>query len=448
MTTLFHSAVYDRTLPVGSYWETTVDSGDDEDEPLNGDRTCEVAIIGGGITGLSTALHLARDHGIEAHILEAGVPGWGASGRNGGFCCFGAIGLSHDELLKRFGLAETHRYFQEQRDAVELVRELAASEGIEIDSQGDGEIQVAHYPSRWLQLEEEYEFLTEVAQYPCTLWSKKELAEYAFHSPEAHGALHIRLGFSLNPVKYSLGLAKAAKRRGVKIYAHTLVERWEKDGSWHRLHTPQGTLKARQVIVATNGYTEDKLHSAFSDRFLPALSSIITTRPLTQAELDAQGWCTETQIWDTRNLLFYYRLLKDGRFLFGSRGGINGSPTESVSQHRFMSRRLGEMFPAWRDVEITHFWQGLVCFSATFTPHIGKLADDPTVFYALAYHGNGIATGTWSGRVVARLLVGKEDASDLCAVVNQPLKRFPLAALRSWYLRFAYVAYNLIDAIP
>ncbi len=99
MKTLYHSNVYNRTIPIGSYWETTIDPTKDENLPLNDEKTSEVAIIGGGITGLSAALHLARNYGIEAHILEAGIPGWGASGRNGGFCCIGATRLSNDDLL-------------------------------------------------------------------------------------------------------------------------------------------------------------------------------------------------------------------------------------------------------------------------------------------------------------------------------------------------------------
>jgi len=447
MKTLYNSNVYNRTIPVDSYWETTIDPTKDENLPLNDEKTCEVAIIGGGITGLSAALHLARDYGIEAHILEAGVPGWGASGRNGGFCCIGATRLSNDDLIKRFGLTETRRYFKEQREAVELVRQLALAEGIEIDAQGDGEIQIAHHPSRWTQLEEEHQFLTQVAEYPSTLWSKQELAEYGFCSPEAHGALHLGVGFGLNPVKYSRGLAQAVRKWGVTIHAHSPVERWEREGSLHRLHTPGGTLKASKVIVATNGYTEDRLHPALCDRFLPVLSNIITTRPLTRSELDAQGWRTETPTWDTRNLLFYYRLLKDGRFLFGSRGGTTGSLAECVCRRSYLSRRFAEMFPAWQDVEITHFWQGLVCLSVNLTPQLGSFADDPTVFYGLAYHGNGVATGTWSGRAVARLVIDKDAESRLCAVVSQPLKRFPLAAMRVWYLRCAYAAYHVLDEL-
>jgi glycine/D-amino acid oxidase-like deaminating enzyme len=448
MTTLYDSAVYDRTLPVGSYWETTVAADLALYPSLTQDQTCDVAIIGGGITGLSTALHLARDHHIQACVLEAGAPAWGASGRNGGFCCIGSTRLSNHALLTTFGRDETYRYFQEQRNGTRLVREIADAEGFEIDPQGDGEILSAHTPSRWAELEKEHAFLTDIAEYPCQLWSKKDMAESAFSSPEAHGALHIRVGFGLNPLKYSLGLAKAAHNRGATIYAHSPVITWEKQGNWHLLRTPTGTLRAKTVVIATNGYTHDRLHPSLCDRLLPVLSNIITTRPLTQAELDAQGWHTETPAFDTRNLLFYYRLLKDRRFLFGSRGGTVGDAAERDRHRRWMIRRFQHMFPQWRDVDITHFWNGLACFSTTLTPHVGQLSDDPSVFYGMAYHGNGVATGTWSGQRVARLVAAQETMDQLCTVVRQPFKAFPVPSLRIWYLRAAYGGYRLQDALP
>jgi glycine/D-amino acid oxidase-like deaminating enzyme len=462
----YHASVYDRDRPVGSYWETTdliTDSTTDltthliTDQgiataypPLQGNHTCEVAIIGGGLTGLSAAWHLASEHGIEASVLEAGIPGWGASGRNGGFCCVGGTALSHQQLMRQFGLAETQRYYQEQREAIDWVQQLAALENIAIDRQGNGEIVVAHLPGRQKELQTKRDFLSQIAGYPCQLWSREELAEQAFSSPEAYAALWIGVGFGLNPMKYCRGLAQAALKRGAKIYSRSPVMAWERAGNQHLLHTPTGTLKAKTVILATNGYTPDRLHPSLKGCLLPALSQIITTRPLTAAERAAQGWRTETPVYDTRNLLFYYRLLKDGRFLFGSRGGAWGSPQESDRHQAWMTRRLGELFPAWREVEISHSWSGLVCLSAPLTPYIGELPcasniSDSNVFAALAYHGNGVATGTWSGQWVARLAAGKAKQEQLCAVFRQPLKPFPLPHLRKGYLRLAYFLYRIAD---
>ncbi|MBD2089355.1 FAD-binding oxidoreductase [Microcoleus sp. FACHB-1515] len=441
---MYDSIVYDRTLPIQSYWETTIPPL--RFESLTRNQSCDVAIIGAGFTGLSAALHLARS-GVEVAVLEAGVPGWGASGRNGGFCCIGATKLSNETLVRRFGLPQTQRFFQEQQQAIELVRRLAAEEQMEIDIQGDGCIQVAHHPSRWQALENEAEFLSAIPGYKCALWPAVELRDRGI-SHSAYGALHVSVGFGLNPAKYGRALALAAMRQGAKLYAHSPVQTWEKVGDQHVLHSPSSTVKARSIVVATNGYTEDSLHPNLRDRLLPVLSSIITTRPLTEAELAAQGWHCETPVWDTRNLLFYYRLLNDRRFLLGARGGTTGSLAERDRRLRQMRDRFAQIFPGWKDIEITHSWSGLAALSANLTPHINQFPDDSSVFYGLAYHGNGVAMGTWTGRTIAHLITGKTTIDRLCPIVTQPLKQFPLANLRLWYLRSSYLAYQVQDALP
>lgn len=441
---LYDSVVYDRALPTQSYWETTIPPL--QFDSLTHDQTCDVAIIGAGFTGLSAALHLARS-GVDVAVLEAGVPGWGASGRNGGFCCIGATKLSNQALVQRFGLPETQRFFQDQQQAIELVRQLAIEAEMDIEMQGDGCIQVAHHPSRWSELEDEAEFLSAIPGYECTLWPAAELLDRGIDH-RAHGALHVNVGFGLNPGKYSRALAVAAVQQGAKLYAHSPLQAWEKVGDQHVLHSSGGRLKAKSIVVATNGYTEDSLHPNLRDRLLPVLSTIITTRPLTSAELADQGWSCETPVWDTRNLLFYYRLLKDRRFLFGARGGTTGSLTERDRRQHEMRDRLAHLFPAWKDVEITHCWSGLVAISADLTPHINQFPNDPSVYYGLAYHGNGVAMGTWTGRTIAHLLLGKTSIDRLCPIVTQPLKRFPLANLRLWYLRSSYLAYQVQDALP
>lgn len=438
---LYHPDAYNRTLPVGSYWETTV-------EPVNTaaltqTAACDVAIIGGGLTGLSAAWHLLQA-GIAATVLEAGSPGWGASGRNGGFCCVGATGLSAEGLLRRYGEIEVRRFYQDQRQAVEQVRDWATR--IDLEPQGEGEIQVAHHPGHLAELEAEQEFFQTVAQYPCALWSQAELAERGFASPEAVAALHLGVGFGLNPLKLTTGLAQALIKQGGPIYSHSPVTHWERTADGHRLQTPQGQLRAKRVVIATNGYTEDGLHPRLAGCFLPVLSQILTTRPLSATELAAQQWQTETPIYDTHKPLFYYRLLPDRRFLFGSRGGTQGSQTERDRHQQWMQRRLGQLFPAWEGLEISHVWNGLVCFSANLTPAIGQFPDDPSLYYGLAYHGSGVATATWTGRILAELIAGKRQPSDLCAVY-QPPRSFPFPALRLWALRFAYWKYGVEDFV-
>ena len=139
--------------------------------------------------------------------------------------------------------------------------------------------------------------------------------------------------------------------------------------------TPLGTVTADRVLVATNGYTPEGLSPMLAGRVLPALSSILVTRPLTAAEQAAQGWTKPALVADTRQLLFYIRLLRDGRLLFGARGGTDASPAAFARQRAWMERRLGEKFPAWRGVGIDYAWWGLVCLASDRLPHLGWLDD-------------------------------------------------------------------------
>ena len=200
------------------------------------------------------------------------------------------------------------------------------------------------------------------------------------------------------------------------------------------------------MIAATNGFGRDGLLPACDGRILPVISNIVTTRPLTGDELAAQRWRTESPICNTRRLLFYYRLLPDRRLLFGARGDSTGRPRDSERMRTWLIRRLGEVFPAWKDVPVSHFWRGLVCFTRDMTPAVGRLEDDPSVYYGLGYQANGVNTAPWTGRALARLIAGRRnDPAALPAVMAGPAPRFAFPALRPWYLRGAWLYYRLTD---
>jgi len=449
MTPLYHPAIQDVERPVASYWETTAGPEVEGCAPLAGEARTEVAVIGGGYTGLMAALHLARDHGVDVRVLEAGPPGWGASGRNGGFCCIGGAKLSYAKMIRRFGLEEVRHFRAVQIAAVRFVRETIAAEGLDAEAVGDRAIEVAHKPSRVRELEATRDFLAAAFGETTELWSKAELAERAYHGPEAHGALLEPDGFALHPMKYARALARLALRHGAGLHPMSRVVAWRREGGEHVLETALGTLRASRVLVATNGYTPEGLHPATTGRVLPALSNIVTTRPLREDERAAQGWSTASPVNDIRHLVTYFRLLPDGRFMFGARGGTSAAPESAAPMRAWLERRLAQMFPAWADIPTTHYWRGLVCLARDLVPHVSRAAGDDSVFHALAYHGNGVSMASWSGRAVAALIAGRADDPDLRppAVMARPLPRFPLPGLRPLYLKAAYAALRLDDAL-
>ncbi len=448
MKRIYEPDAYQRE--VGSWWEQTATPP--HWPKLEANQMADTVIIGAGYTGLNCALALARRSPADnVVILEANQPGWGASGRNGGFACMGGSKLDFDGHLKRFGDAQTIRYFNIQKDAVDTVRQNLERHQINADIHSDGETQLAHRPDQLENLHNEKKRARERLGIEASLIERGELAKSGMASPEYHGALTLPVGFALNPMIYVSGLAKAVQDEGIRCFGETPALSVKRSGSvWHA-ETPSGRIRARNLVIATNGYSSEDLPDWLSGRLLPVLTNIMVTRPIAPQELAAQGWTSYQMCHDTRNSLHYFHLLpqcegENGpRMLFGMRGGASASHAARTAMAKRIRTDFDRIFPHWQSVETTHLWSGLACLTRDLTSFTGPLPDHENAYASLAYHGNGVAMGSHCGRLLARMICGEMFADSLPAAMRQPPRKFPLPALRRSYLAAAYKWYEWRD---
>nr|CAM58090.1 putative oxidoreductase [uncultured marine microorganism] len=447
---LYDDDMYRFDQPQPSYWEATAGRDDLLAEPLAADSSCEVAIIGGGYTGLSTAYHLARYHNVEARVLEAGHIGWGASGRNGGFCSIGGSSLGTARQIQKYGRENVRHYYQSQVDAVELVRSIIQDENIDAQMVGDAELVVAHSDKAFSELKQHAEMQFRLLGLDTDVIPAEQYKREYFDSSEQFGAARVRPTFGLHPMRYILGLAAATEDHGARLHRDSEVVSWEKHGNEHLLRTRNATLKSKYVVMATNGFMPEHINPDFHARSLPLISAIVVTRPLTESELFAHHWQTMAPAITSRKLMNYFRMLPDNRFMFGGRGSSSGKDDAADRTYAQLIRRLRQLWPAWKDVRIDYRWHGLICMTLRQTPCIGRLPDDASVFYGFGYHGNGVNTSTWTGKQIADWLANStlDDASapeSLPVMVRDLSGRFPLPALRRHYLQARIALFKLTD---
>lgn len=425
MTRIYPAYAYGPGPRARCFWPETATVPDFS--TATGSLSCDVAIIGAGFTGLSAALHLA-EAGSDVIVLEAQAPGWGASGRNGGFCCLGGSAASDPILAKLYGEDARREFRNAEHRAVDCVADLIARHGIDCDTHSKGETLMAHsakarrgLEARAREVERDYGVTAEIIE-------GADLAANGMKGPFC-GALTTPIGFALNPLKYTQGLVAAATQAGVRIHAHSPVLRIDQTGEF-TLTTPQAQVTAKRLIVATNGYSSDDLPPWLRGRYLPTQSNVIVTRPMSAEELSAQGWTTHQMCYDDRFLLHYFRLMPDNRMLFGMRGGLMSSAPADARMHRTVRRQFEAMFPAWAGVETPRSWQGLLSIAADLTPYAGPIPEMPGAYTALSYHGNGVAMGTYAGALLADLAQDRVPQRLWPEIMKRPPGRFPLGRLR------------------
>lgn len=433
----YEPPAYDTTIWPDSHWRT----GTMAPAPrLEGAKRAAFAVIGAGYTGLNAALELVARTGAEVAVIDAGQPGWGASGRNGGFACMGGTKLSPRAIVRRVGIEGAQAMDRFQKEAVAAVDANLADHAILADRGPDGEVALAHRARDWAGLQAGAAAERALYGTDITLIDRDGLRRTGIHVPGFYGAAVHPVGFALHPMKYLAGLARGAREAGVRMFGDSPVTGLRREAGGWVLTTPTGELRAARVLVATNGYSSDDLPGWMGGRFLPALSTILVTRPLTNDERAEAGWTSARMAFDTRTLLHYFRLLPDGRFLFGMRGGLSASAEALARTERRARAHFEAMFPDWRGIATERTWSGLVCLTGSRAGFVGAIPGAEGLFAAFGWHGNGVSTGTLAGQRVAVEMAGGR--ADIPALLRLPPRRIPF---RRAGLALAYAAYALAD---
>ncbi|MCV2870499.1 FAD-binding oxidoreductase [Defluviimonas sp. WL0002] len=444
MRRLYEAPAYDPSWP-RSHWRASHPAPLDL-PPLDGETKADIAVIGSGFAGLNAALEAAAS-GANVIVLEAVQPGWGASGRNGGFCGYGGTKLSDKAIVSRVGLEGARDFRDFQCAAIAHVGQLIDANGWNARQGPDGEAVLAQSPRVWAGFAAEAQDLHDLYGERVDLIPPQALRERGMAGPGFHGALMLDQGFPVDPMAYVEGLARLAIAKGVRICGNTHVTGMtQADRGW-RLTTAAGAVLARKILVATNGYSSDNLPNWIGGRNLPAFSAVLVTRPLTEAERQDQGYTDPHMAFDARKLLHYFRHLPDGRFLFGMRGGTSGTAEAHERMKIAVRAHFEALFPAWAAAETEHSWSGFVCLTGSLAPFVGEVPGASGLYAAFGWHGSGVAAASYSGQQVGRLMTGR--TAHLPALVRVVPRRFPLPAFRRLWLRLAYAGYGLTDgALP
>ncbi len=364
--------------------------------PLDGDKRVSIALVGGGFTGLSAALHLA-ERGVDVAVLEAHEPGWGASGRNGGQV---NPGLKHDPdvVEQHFGSDLGRRMVALSGNAPNVVFELIQRHQIDCQALQSGTLRAAISPRDATGLR------ATAAQWarrdaPVTLLDPEAL-RHATGSPRYVGALLDRRGGQVNPLGYARGLAQAAMQAGAAVFGGTRALSVRRNGALWELTTPTGIVRADKIVLATNGYSDD-LWAGLRRSIVPVFSAIVASEPLPEA-LARDIMPTRSVLYEVGHVTVYYRLDRDNRLLMGGRC----VQREIAAPHelRYLIDYALRLWPALRDIGWTHAWSGQLAVTRDHYPHIHEPHEDALV--CLGYNGRGVAMSTAMGPQLARRIIG------------------------------------------
>ena len=372
-------------------------------QSLQGEQRVDVCIVGGGFTGVSAALELAKA-GRTVALLEAESLGWGCSGRNGGQINPG-LAADHAALEKQLGVDDARALWELSLAGVELLRSRVRDYAIDCELK-QGILLVAN-KSRHIPELHAWQASLERLGYDQLTFHDRASLQGLLNADYQAGIMDMG-GGDLHPLKYVLGLGLAAERHGAQLFERSPVLGYQQNVDGVLVHTAQGQIRAGHLLLAGNAYI-GKLLPWQQRRFMPIGSYVGATAPL--GELANQLIPSRAAVCDMNTLIDYYRLTADGRLLFGGRASARDARPEALRST--MRQRMTRVFPALSEVDFDYLWGGQVAMTASKAPHFGRLGS--RVLFTQGYSGQGVALAGLAGKLMAEAVMGQEQGFDLFA---------------------------------
>ncbi|WP_092295422.1 FAD-binding oxidoreductase [Bradyrhizobium sp. Ghvi] len=424
--------------PANSLWEATA-------EParafpvMSGEQQADVVIIGAGYTGLSAAHHIAKS-GLSPVVLEANRPGWGASGRNGGVIT-AKFRLSFREIDAVHGRAVAKRMYEIAHESTDMVEELVSEYGIaSANLTRTGQVKAAHNETTLKAAIDEANWMArEMGSAETRILDKHGVRDETGSDIFVGGVLNPGSG-GIHPLNYLRGLADGVARRGVPIFQESPVMRLRRAGDGVVAETPQGAVRAKQVIIATNSYSDLTGATAQMQRTLiPFRSALIATEKLPR-NLAGKLMPTGRTYTETKRMMRWFRMVNN-RVIFGGRGAFGKQDSQAAFDA--LRKAMVGIFPDLAEVPLEYKWSGLVAMTLDSVPHIGRI-DDRTLV-SLGYNGAGVAMSSLMGRYLAAFVRGERPDVGLLDVSR--MKPIPFYPLREPAVRMVAGWYQFLDAI-
>ena len=392
-----------------SFYRSSVEDLNSQDQ-LTSDIDVDICIIGGGLTGISSAINLSKK-GYSVILCEARKIGWGASGRNGGQL---GIGMRKDQFTieKKLGLRHAKELWSLGLEAVEDVKNLIKENEIDCHLV-NGVMSTACFEKDIDEYKFEIEHMAKNYDFEGYQFFNKEKIREEINSKMYLAGLLNSGSYHLNPLKLTLGLAKVAQKNKVKIFENTPIEKIREEGDRVQVMSKKGLIRANQVVVACNGYLDSILGSK-KNKFMPINNYVVATEPLGEKRA-RQIIKNNYAVCDTRFIIDYYRFSEDWRMIFG--GGETFTSNFVKNATSFVSKRMIKVFPQLQNVKIDYSWGGTLAITVNRLPHFGTLMNNK-VSYAFGYSGHGLALSVLAGKLIGENIHGDHERFKFFSGIN------------------------------